>query len=533
MPVLSNDEFENYGAPAGAAQPQVLSTDEFENFKPADKPLAWSDVPGQALANAPGSAVQFAKDVVQPILHPIDTVENIGKVGAGLANQLGIGIGGPDPEADQAWDQFKGFFKDRYGSVEGFKKALATDPVGVLGDASILLSGGETALARAPGLVGKVGRAAGEVAAAPGRAAGALTRGAGNLAAEGLGLTTGAGAEPIKAALRTGIEGGGAGEAFRAGMRGERPLEDVVSEARGAVDQMRVERGQGYREAMADIGMDTKVLNFDKIDDAMREAGKVQTYKGQDLSPTTQAVRYKLADIVDEWRALDPYEFHTAEGLDALKRKVGDIRDATELHTPERVVADRVYNAIRGTIVKQAPDYGRAMEAYAKVSDTIKQIERTLSLNPNANIDTALRKLLAVTRDNVSTNFGYRKQLVEILRNSGAEHLLDRIMGHALGHWAPRGIARVGAGLATAGLGALSTPALAALPAMSPRLVGEAAHAVGRGASYLRRPAQLAAPGRLRALGIASQPPQQEPKASRLAASFAARYYPMNRQEQP
>lgn len=509
MPVLSNDEFENFGAPAAAARPKVLSNDEFDSFKPG--PMAWSDVPGQALANAPASAVQFGKDLVAPILHPVDTLENIGKVGAGLANQLGVGIGGPDPEADQAWDQFKGFFKDRYGSVEGFKRSLATDPVGVLGDASMLLTGGESALARAPGIAGKVGRAAGEIAGAPGRAVGAVARKAGDVVAEGFGLTTGAGAEPLKAAARTGFEGGQAAEAFRSGMRGERPLADVVEDARGAVEQMRRERGDAYRKSMADLGMDQKVLNFDKIDDAMREAGKVQTYKGQDISPTTQKVRYEIADIIDGWRALDPYEFHTAEGLDALKRKVGDVRDATAPHTPERVVADRLYNGVKNTIVKQAPDYAHTMNAYSEITDTIKQIEKTLSLNPNAPIDTALRKLLAVTRDNVSTNFGYRKELAGILAANGANHLIERLSGHALNNWSPRGIARVAAGMTGLGVGAASPGALAALPAMSPRLVGEAAHAIGRGTRYLRRPAKLMAPARLRAAGALTDQPEETP----------------------
>ncbi|MGJ4889003.1 hypothetical protein ACQR1Y_12455 [Bradyrhizobium sp. HKCCYLRH3099] len=475
----------------------------------AEKPLAWSDVPGQALANAPGSAVQFAKDMVQPIIHPIQTVENIGKVGAGLANQLGVGIGGPDPEADQAWEGFKGFFKDRYGSVEGFKKALATDPVGVLGDASILLTGGESALARAPGIAGKVGRAAGEVAAAPGRVAGAAARGVGNIAAEGLGLTTGAGAEPIKAALRTGIEGGGAGEAFRAGMRNERPLAEVVDDARGAIDQMRMERGQAYREKMADLGADKTILSFNELDTALKELDDVATYKGQSLSPSTEKVRNDIKQTVEGWKNLRASEFWTPEGFDALKKKIGDIRDGTEPHTPERRVADMAYNSVKKTIVDQAPEYGKIMNAYSTITDTIKQIEKTLSLNPNATIDTALRKLLAVTRDNVSTNFGYRKELASILAANGAPNLIERLTGHALGHWTPRGIARIGAGLTTTGIGAVAPGALAALPAMSPRLVGEAAHAIGRGTRYLQRPAKLASPTALRALGLASRNGEQ------------------------
>jgi hypothetical protein len=56
---------------------------------------------------------------------------------------------------------------------------------------------------------------------------------------------------------------------------------------------------------------------------------------------------------------LDPAEFHTPEGIDPLKQKIGDIRDATQYGTPERVAANGIYNAVRQTIVDQAPEYAK------------------------------------------------------------------------------------------------------------------------------------------------------------------------------
>ncbi|QCJ78800.1 MULTISPECIES: hypothetical protein [Bradyrhizobium] len=41
------------------------------------------------------------------------------------------------------------------------QRALAEDPAGVFGDISTVLTGGETALARLPGLVGKSAKVAG------------------------------------------------------------------------------------------------------------------------------------------------------------------------------------------------------------------------------------------------------------------------------------------------------------------------------------------------------------------------------------
>ena len=52
------------------------------------------------------------------------------------------------------------FYQRRYGTMEGFKEALATDPVGVLSDVSTIATGGGSLAARAPGFLGKVGEAA-------------------------------------------------------------------------------------------------------------------------------------------------------------------------------------------------------------------------------------------------------------------------------------------------------------------------------------------------------------------------------------
>jgi len=48
--------------------------------------------------------------------------------------------------------------KDRYGSVDNFKRTLMEDPIGTLADASMVLTAGGTAAATLPGKAGQVGR---------------------------------------------------------------------------------------------------------------------------------------------------------------------------------------------------------------------------------------------------------------------------------------------------------------------------------------------------------------------------------------
>ena len=121
------------------------------------QPRSWSDVPREAVGNLLPSAGRFARSIVEPLAHPIKTVEGISRVARG-----GLGI---NPEDAPAWEATKRFFVDRYGSEDALKNTIATDPVGFAADVSTVLTGGGALAAKAPGVVGKVGagaRAVGE-----------------------------------------------------------------------------------------------------------------------------------------------------------------------------------------------------------------------------------------------------------------------------------------------------------------------------------------------------------------------------------
>lgn len=448
--------------------------------------MSWSQVAGKALENAPSSAGEFIKNTAQPFIHPVETAENVGAIGKGVLQKLGV-MSGKDSE--QYADAVGKFFKDRYGGMDAIKKTLATDPVGALADVATILTAGGSAAARAPGIVGKAGEIAGQVGRAvdPINAVAATARGAGKLAAEGSGIATGVGSDAVKVAAKAGAEGGEAGRAFLENLTGAADPNAVVSEAKNAVSQIRQERGNVYRAEMGKIGADNTVLDFSKIEDAVNKVSGVKTYKGQVISAKTDAVRQAITDAVEEWKNLPAGDFHTAEGLDALKQKIGAIRDGTQYGTPDRLVADNVYKAVYKTITEQAPEYAKVMKGYEEASNLIKEMEKTLSLNPKASIDTTLRKLTSVLRNNVSTNYGRRAELVDFLQRAGAPHLMQKIAGQMLSSASPRGLGRVLSG--GEGVGALAAlahgnPAVAAalvggIGASSPLLAGGAAYGAG------------------------------------------------------
>lgn len=452
---------------------------------PPMKPLA--EVGKEAFRNLPSSALEFGKNIIHPFLHPIDTAQGLASI-VSAYGQRARNLSPPElrgsapPFSTAPADALEQYFKDRYGGTENIKGTVAKDPVGALADASVVLTGGAALPARLPGVVGQTARAVGTVGRAVDPVNIAVSGGVKLPAAIGssvIGTMTGSGGAPIREAFKAGKTGGDYAKAFLDNLRGDVPASDVVESARGAVDQMRADRGNAYRSGMVDVSKDPAILSFDPIDAALQKVQSIGTYKGQVIDEAGAATTAKIAQVIEDWKRLDPAEFHTVEGLDALKKKIGKIRDGTDFGKPERVAADTAYNAVKDQIVQQAPTYGKVMKDYEAASEALREVEKALSLGEKASVDTALRKLQSIMRNNVNTNYGKRAELGQTLVDSGAGTLMPTLAGQALNKWTPRGLQALGA-QGTA-ISSFANPAfLGALPFMSPRVMGEAAYYAGR-----------------------------------------------------
>lgn len=301
-----------------------------------------------------------------------------------------------------------------------------------------------------------------------------IGRAASGIAKNTLGMTTGAGAETISNAYRAGKEGG---TSFLDNMRGNVPMTDVLDSAKDALSKMRVDRGNQYRSGMVDIAKDKSVINFAPIENAVDSLKTMGSYKGQVINKNAAGTVDEVSGLVNQWKSLDPAEFHTPEGLDALKKAIGDVRDATQFGTPGRKAADTAYNAVKAQIDLQAPTYAKVMKDYGQASEALTEIEKALSLGNKAAADTSMRKLQSLMRNNVNTNYGNRVNLAKTLEENGAE-ILPAVAGQAASSWMPRGLQGLAA--SGAGLASFSNPAtLAALPFASPRLMGELSYGLG------------------------------------------------------
>lgn len=320
-------------------------------------------------------------------------------------------------------------------------------------------------------------------AATPGaaQAAGMVGRGAKNLASgvirKTLGMTTGVGDEAVGAAFQAGKDGN---TAFVDNLRGKVDMTDVLADAKSALTQMRLDRGKAYREGMADLSKDKTILDVAPIQNAVKSLKSLGSFKGQAINKNAAGTVEEISQQVDDWMKLNPAEYHTPEGLDALKQAIGDIRDSTQFGTPGRKAADSIYNAVKKQINDQAPEYSKIMKDYSEASELIGEIQKSFSLGEKTSKDTAMRKLQSLMRNNVNTNYGNRLDLAKQLESSGGKELLPAIAGQSMSSATPRGLQGLAAtGSAIAGL---SNPAfLASLPFQSPRLVGEAAYKLGQG----------------------------------------------------
>lgn len=373
-------------------------------------------------------------------------------------------------------------------------------------DMSVRMAAGGTSGAAAAGLLGPEDAMAGGAIgmAAPGafKAAGAAGKFAGNALSgsvkHALGMSTGVGAESIAQAYKAGKTGN---KAFVDNMRGNVPLTDVLDQAKQGLEVMRAAKSAQYRSGMVPIANDSTVLRFTGIDKALDDAAAVSAFKGQVKNETAAGAVGKMREVVDEWRQLDPQQFHTPEGMDALKQKLGGIMEGIKFEErTARLAAGKVYSATKASIEDQAPAYAGVMRDYTQASQQISEIERALSLKPGASQDTALRKLQSLMRNNVQTNYGGRLKNAAALEDVGGVEIMPAIAGQALSSWTPRSLAAVGSS-ATA-LGSLLHPGLAAaLPFQSPRMVGSMAYGAGRGAGLLAQGADAMLPRSMAQMG--------------------------------
>ena len=477
--------------------------------------MSWGQVAGKAAQNALPSLGNLAYNITAPIHSPVQTAKGLTSLAAGVgskivgaADTVSEAVGGPDLQSQEQADYAEApmqavgqFFADRYGSVDGFKKAIAEDPAGVMADASAILTGGGTLTARAPGMVGRAGQAAVRAGqaidpvVAAGRAVPAVARTVAPAIRRTAEAYTGLGDNVLSDLYQAGRQGGQALDTATDNMRQPQAMQrGVVDQAQGAMGQLRQNRAADYNANMAATRADQTPLNIGAVRQELNALRNDVNFRGIPGTGNTAAVNAldEIERVIDQFENLPNGVGATAEGLDFLKRRIGEFRDTARQGTADRRVIDRMYNAARDQVAAQVPDYANAMQGYQNASELIDEASRTLSLNDRASIDTILRKLQSTTRNNANTSYGFRQEILDEL-DAISPGLRTALAGQAASSWTPRGLNRggvAGGGMTAFALGGdpLTIGGLAL--ASSPRIAGEVAVGAGRAAQGLENAAQ-------------------------------------------
>lgn len=471
-------------------------------------PMEWSDVGKQALGNFIPSAGKAAYGMVEPFFPSNweQTGQAVKGIGRGLYSKgknlaADYGMAEPSKPEDKDRDEsvvnaIGDYYKGRYGSMSGFQHALAEDPAGVLLDASVPLTFGESALAKVPGLVGKVAKK-GILAGAtnPITAPIMLAKAIGSTKIPGTGLLKIPGAvfEGV-----TGVSNKSLGEAFSAGrqgdllsgdkvftgqMRGTAPRTDVIGKIRSSVSDMASERSQNYLNGMSRLQQGVGA----PINDVVQSG--VDLLNATSHSPQNYAIAQKVGQAIVDFQngKIGPaYTFnpgqHTLHELDLLKRNIREI--ATDPTMPGGSIAMGTADKVKSVISKIDPKYADIMEEYANASDQLSDINRLFG-NPRMTPERQLQKILS-GKKNVT-----KQNLLEQLAKRDPD-IVKMLAGQELSKGTSLSFNDLLSGAGVGGLSyyALQNPYLtgalgvAALPLKTPKVLGEAAYYAGKGSKF-------------------------------------------------
>lgn len=494
----------DYSQSDADVQKRILGT-------PAKEERGWGDTLSSAAWNFIPSTFEFAADTVKALTVDLpDTIEGVVKV-------IGGATGLSD---DESYEALKTYYKDRYGSMEGFKKALATDPASIVADVAGLVTGGATIGAKVANLgarVSKIGALSSAARAAEGFATTAAKLDplamAGSMAGKGVNL----GKRAVEAtaidlpARVAGVTGADVRQAFSAGKRGSQEFKaqlegtgdvmDPIAKAEAGLTELYQARSADYQRRMAKMDK-TEALDFADVEKAIEGVRKVGRHKGIDISGAGKVwdeIDAKYMEFLDKG-------LNTIEDFDAMKRAIKEIGSRYPLGTPEYKVANSVAKSINDTIVAKAPVYANIMKDYRLASDTLSDIKASMSIDAKS-ADTTLGKL-----QRAAAGKGPRgRTVLDLLESTpSGRGLGDLLAGQNLSGTEATGFAPSLAAPAAMAAGDVSP--LATLLA-TPRGLGEKAYGLGEKYGMAERGVQAVR---------GTQPVQ---RAEELAAKYAPSLY--------
>lgn len=457
--------FQTAGRPAAAEEPE----------------LSWGDTGRQAIKNFLPSAGEALKATGHAIVNPSETLGALGQLGKGAMSQLSGAVGfEQDPakkaESERLINALEEHYKQSYGSMKGFKKALATDPASMLMDFSTLAGG-----------AGFAGKAAGlSKAAKVANAASAFTdpvqlalktaalpiKGVAKVVPYAQAFTSGASVDALRDAARAGADPKMAG-VFKSHLTDASKHPDLVDALEQALKKKSDERSSAYiADQKANFSGNLPDLNYNPLDASFKSS------MSSIINKKTGVPIYKdAAQALQEMQtAINDSRFagaSTIEHFDDLKKEIGEIRKKYSKDPQAVRVTTDMYNAVMKSIVEKHPEYANMMKRYGDASDELFQIKSAFGIGKRISDESILRKVLG------SKNSANKKNLLAELAESNPE-IPYMLAGQELHSWMPGGARQIGH-LITAGMYGANPLGLAAQGiAASPRIAANVNYAAGK-----------------------------------------------------
>jgi hypothetical protein len=286
-----------------------------------------------------------------------------------------------------------------------------------------------------------------------------------------------------------------------------------VANAKEALSAIKDKRASAYQEQLSKIqgGQESDITPIQmKMSDLMKRFGvRVEADGSLNMTRTSlgKAGNKDVEDVVQTIRQWGNQKGDkTAVGLDTLKRQLDDFYSDS---SNARGFVAALRNEVKGTIVKNVPEYSTMTKDYAEATTLIKDIESGLMLRKQGmtgrvTADQTLRRLISSMKD----NFVLRRELLEVLGDQGGKDLAAEVGGVAMSQFLPRGLAGVPAGMVgmAAYLQYINPKFVPLIAASSPRIAGEFIRMLGKGVSAV--PGASIAAGK--AAAYATVPPAQD-----------------------
>ena len=386
-------------------------------------PMSWQD----SLSKASDKFLPDLKDqfysIGQALIHPSDTLSAIGQIGSGIRYKLAkaTGVQNVDDSSYNIMKQIAKFqkipqdpnqqqrdealvnhlineYSTNFGSEEGFKRAIAEHPAGVLTDLSTLL-GGVGGAAKAAGAVGDISSLA--------KAGQMASQAASMMDPIGVAIKTATGL-PIYGARKLAEGTSGLNSYY------QKKITEAASSNNPTIrdDFFKFYSGDGdpveyiqrsdkaaqamYADELKDFVNQRGALTgnplFDPIFDAINQAkSQVNQYAGsKEFAKAREAIDAAQDLVNSRYFSSDPAS-KSMEGLNTLKQSIYDLKEDFNNPTAQRHL-DSIYHGVKKSLTDANPKYADLMERYQDLKNGINDAKKLLAIGNKGGATQAMMK---------------------------------------------------------------------------------------------------------------------------------------------